>query len=94
MMNKLERIKRAMGNMIAMFDEGVPESDWGMVKSDGRKAAAELKEVMDRFNSEELNTDMQIAYNQILLNQPEDCRDATKAMRAAINIIRGKDNDK
>lgn len=32
-----------------------------------------------------------IIYNQVLLNQPEDQRDQTKAMQAIINHMKGKD---
>jgi len=90
MISKLERVKKALEVSIGIFDslDVLPK-----YTKQVKVALAELNEVIDRLNSEGLNTEMQIAYNQVLLNQPEDNRDATKAMRAAINIIRGKEYD-
>ena len=98
-MSKLENVKKALEDAIEMI-----QSDYCSHQLQGlrcgantntcyaqnqHKALADLKEYTDRLESEQLNTDMQIAYNQVLLNQPEDNRDATKAMRAALKVIKG-----
>ena len=67
----LEKIQKALENLIAMFDEGVPECEWDMVKSDGRQALTELNAFIARLESEGLVDEVSASIEGVLIqNMP------------------------
>ena len=99
MIDKLESVKKALEyyanddhwKHIYSSGSALP-SDRCKLWQPAQKALAELNEVMDRLNSEELVKCMaDAANNDVWQSNGGICTEFM--MEAALNIIRGKDND-